>query len=139
MQNEKCKMQSAKLSSLKSFGLSVGSIFVLIATLEFYKQRLHLGSALIGAGTLLITVGLLRPRLLQRVHGLWMKFAHALGYINTRLILGLIFFGLFAPIGLILRLLKIDLVQRRPDKRPASYWKVITEPSQEAKSYLNPF
>jgi hypothetical protein len=53
-------------------------------------------------------VGLLLPVALKPLYLLWMKIGHALGWFNTRLILGLVFFVMFAPLALVFRLFRRD-------------------------------
>ena len=67
-------------------------------------------------------IGTLAPGLLKPVYRVWLKFAAMLAWINTRLILGLMFYLVFTPIGLILRLLRIDLIKQRWDGKAETYW-----------------
>jgi hypothetical protein len=67
-------------------------------------------------------IGTLAPGLLKPVYRAWLKFAAMLAWINTRLILGLMFYLVFAPIGLILRLLRVDLIKQRRDAKAETYW-----------------
>lgn len=68
------------------------------------------------------TLGLIRPVLLKSVYIIWMKFAFGLAWINTRLILFIMFYLVFTPIGLIMRIFRIDLLDRKIDKNKDSYW-----------------
>ena len=74
----------------------------------------------VGAG-LFAGTGLALPGLLRPVYYAWMKLGHALGWINTRIILGLVFFVMFAPIALLLRLLGRDPLHRKPDEAAGTY------------------
>ena len=73
------------------------------------------------AAAVLVTWGLLLPASLAPAYHLWMKFAHVLGWINTRLILSIIFFLIFLPFGFIMRLLGNDPMVRRFDVKTNSY------------------
>ena len=64
---------------------------------------------------------LILSNLLKQIYKAWMCFARILSWINTRIILVILFYLIFAPIGLVMRLLKIDLLERHKDKE--SYWK----------------
>lgn len=66
-------------------------------------------------------VALLRPAWLGPIHRAWMVFAHGLGWLNSRLILGLTFFLIITPIGILLRLFGRDPLCRRFDPRSVSY------------------
>lgn len=61
------------------------------------------------------------PTGLAPVYQGWMKVAHVLGWINTRLLLGLVFYGVIAPMGLIMRLLGHDPLRRRREPERHSY------------------
>jgi hypothetical protein len=61
------------------------------------------------------------PASLRPVHKVWMKLGHVLGWINTRIILGAIFFGVVTPMGLIRRLLRKDSMGRRTKTDVDSY------------------
>jgi hypothetical protein len=74
----------------------------------------------VAAGGLAAT-GLLLPPLLRPVFWLWMKFGHVLGWINTRIILGITFLLLFVPVALLLHLLGKDPMKRRLDPSARSY------------------
>jgi len=74
----------------------------------------------IAAGGLAAT-GLLLPPLLRPVFWLWMKFGHVLGWINTRIILGITFLLLFVPVALLFHLLGKDPMKRRLDPSARSY------------------
>ena len=63
-------------------------------------------------GSLLIVLGAVVPQSLKQVHRAWMKIGHVLGSINTRIILGIIYYLLITPMGLIMRLMGKDPMHR---------------------------
>ena len=65
--------------------------------------------------------GLLLPRVLKPVYLLWMRIGHALGWINTRIILGLLFFVMFAPVALVMKVFGRDPLARKLDKSTTTY------------------
>lgn len=69
------------------------------------------------------------PPLVRPVHWPLTKIAHALGWFNTRLILIVVFYLLFTPIGVVLRILGKDLLSRKIDKAAPSYW-IPREPEE---------
>ena len=64
---------------------------------------------------------LLVPFLLLPIYKGWMAVGHALGWINTRIILGILFFVLFLPIGITMKLFGKDPMARKFDKKKESY------------------
>ncbi|MBR8834196.1 MAG: sxtJ [Stigonema ocellatum SAG 48.90 = DSM 106950] len=77
------------------------------------------------------------PATLNIVYQIWMRIGLVLGWINTRVILSVIFFGFFTPIGMIKRLSGEDAMKRKIDPQTQSY-RLVTQP-KPAKSLLNPF
>ena len=53
-------------------------------------------------------LGILRPGLLLYPYRAWMKLGHILGWVNSRIILGLVFLIVLQPIALIMRILGHD-------------------------------
>ena len=64
---------------------------------------------------------LILPQILKPVFLLWMKIGHVLGWINTRIILGVVFFIIFAPVALLMRLFGNDPMHRRLDETASTY------------------
>ena len=106
---------------LRSFGLLVGGVF---AGIGFWPMLVHRGdyrpSALILAA-LLIAPAVIFPRSLGPIHKVWMKLGHVLGWINTRIILGAIFFAVVTPMGMIRRLFRKDSMARQSNSTLDSY------------------
>jgi hypothetical protein len=64
--------------------------------------------------------------------------AYPIGFVMSYVILGLLFFGVFAPIGALLRLSGTDPMQRALDKSQTSYWSV-PRPQRSKESYFRQF
>ncbi|MCU7554250.1 SxtJ family membrane protein [Alteromonas sp. ASW11-19] len=62
------------------------------------------------------------PVAVYPVYRLWMVFASVMNYLNTRLLLGLVFFVVITPIGITLRLFRKLQYNRRPDSASKSFW-----------------
>jgi hypothetical protein len=115
-------MQNATTNKeLRSFGLLVGGVF---AGIGLWPMLVRGGDyrpwALILAA-LLIAPALIFPRSLGPIHKVWMKLGHVLGWINTRIILGAIFFAVVTPMGMIRRMLRKDSMGRQSDSTLDSY------------------
>src|SRR6185369_4156499 len=89
----------------REFGLVVGAVFVLLGGWWIYRGKFT-NLAIIGLplGSLLILLGLLFPRALIYPNKAWMKLAEVLSFVMTRLILGIVFFLMVTPIGVLKRL-----------------------------------
>lgn len=118
-------MNSTKTASpreLRQFGLVVGGIFIAFFGL---LRPWIVGSTwpvwpwVLGAP--LILFGAVFPRALRYPHKGWMVLGHVLGYINTRLILGLLFVIAFIPTAMFVRLKRMDLLKLKFDPNLSTY------------------
>jgi Saxitoxin biosynthesis operon protein SxtJ len=100
------------IKELRNFGLLVGGVFSVIGLwpMLLRGEPLRLWAVIIG--TLLILLGSLVPTWLAPIHRGWMWVGHVLGWINTRIILGVIFYGLITPFGIVFRLLGKDTMRQ---------------------------
>jgi len=65
--------------------------------------------------------GLVAAESLFGVYRVWMKFGHVAGWINTRIILGILFYLVFLPAGMLMRMLGKDPMARKLDRNSESY------------------
>lgn len=70
---------------------------------------------------LMIGWALVHPASLRWLHGPWMKFAEGLQWLVTRMIMLFLFWLIILPTGLLRRLLGLDSMQRRFDRKRESY------------------
>ena len=104
----------------RSFGISVGTVLLLIAAFMLWRGRVT-GAAITGAtGAVLLVLGLTYPPLLKYPSNAWWAMAAVLGYVNARVILTLAFALVLVPIGLIWRLTGRDPLTRH--RRNFSGW-----------------
>ncbi len=66
-------------------------------------------------------LGLLAPRSLKSVYELWLKIGNVLGWINSRIILTLIFALVVTPMALVMKLLKRDTMARQLEPQRVTY------------------
>jgi hypothetical protein len=90
--------------------------------------------ALVAAGAVLGLAGLIRPSSLRLVFTGWMMVAFPIGWAVSRVTLGLLFYGMFAPVAAAFRLGHRDVLHRRRQPKP-SYW-AAKPPPPDAASYL---
>jgi len=106
---------------LRTFGLTVGSVFTLIGFWPMVvRGDVPRFWALILAG-ILVGLAALLPKSLALPYHLWIKLGAILGWINTRILLSLCFFGLFTPLGWGLRLAGKDPMRRKFDRECRTY------------------
>jgi Saxitoxin biosynthesis operon protein SxtJ len=106
---------------LRHFGYLVGGIFGMIGLWPLlWRQENPRLWALALAG-ILVVPALAAPRALAPVYRVWMALGEVLAWINTRIILGVVFYGVVTPIGLAMRLVGHDPMRRRFEQAGESY------------------
>jgi hypothetical protein len=72
-------------------------------------------------GSILAALGLVLPQSLAPFYGLWMKLGLMLGWINIRIILSIVFFVIVTPMGLLMKLLNRDTMNRQWELQRSTY------------------
>ena len=99
----------------------VATVLLVVAAWNFYRGRTYVVGVFGGLAAALALAGFALPAFTRRFHVLWMKLAAMLGYVNSRVLLGLIFYGVFTPYGFVSRLFGRDPLRRRGARRDG-YW-----------------
>jgi hypothetical protein len=109
---------------LRSFGLLVGGIFALIGLwpLIWRGEDLRLWAMI--ATAILVLPAVVYPMSLKLIYRGWMAIGDVLGRINTRIILSIIFYGVFTPVAMVMRLRGKDPMRRGWDPNQESYREV---------------
>lgn len=108
-------------NELRKFGFTMSAVLLLVAAFLFWKQKPSM-QYLLYAGLGLGVLGLILPQLLRPFYYFWMALAVLMGFVMTRVILTLLYFGLFTPIAVLVRLLGKDLLEERWNKNAETYW-----------------
>lgn len=106
---------------LRKFAITIAVVFGLFGCFLYYKQSAY-ASLFFLISAVLIAFGIALPKVLKPVYIGWMSFAVMMGFFMTRVILVLLFCIVFAPTGLIMRLLGKDPMHQKIDKTCKSYW-----------------
>ena len=118
---------------LRKFGITTGIIIVILFAVlfpwVFNAEFMPIWPWVVASA--LWVPALLVPNSLQPVYALWMRLGHAIGWVNTRIILGLVFYIMILPMGLIMRMFGNDPMARKFDKTVSSYRvKTMSEPKE---------
>jgi hypothetical protein len=113
--------------TLRQFGLMVGGVFLLIGLWPFVWRQEPVRIWAVVPGSLLAVAGLVAPSVLKQVYQGWMWVGHIMGWVNTRIILGVLFYGVVTPMGLVMRSTGRDPMRRgyEPD---AQTYRVVRQP-----------
>ena len=113
-------MDDIKIGSNRNFGIVFFIVFLLIALYPLtYGGEIRIWSSIISL--IFLVLGLLNSKILAPLNKLWFKFGIFLGKIISPLIMGIIFFLVVTPTGLIMRFLGKDVLNLKYNKNK-SYW-----------------
>jgi hypothetical protein len=102
----------------RSFGVSVGAVLCLFAAVLLWRGRIGRAELVGGIGGALLVAGLVYPPILKWPSAAWWKFSRALGYVNARVILTVLFAIVLVPLSIVWRLAGKDPLARRHDRWP---------------------
>jgi hypothetical protein len=125
-------------SSDRGFGFVFAGFFALVAIVRWWKEQGGAGW-FAGAAVAMLALSLIRPSLLAPFNRLWTKLALLLSKVMNPVIMGILFFLVVAPIGLLMR-----LTGKRPlalgfDSAAKSYWIERNPPGPLPGSMKNQF
>lgn len=115
------KSPEIKLPSNHKFGFFFSTIFLLASLYSYYIDT-EIIAYVLGAlcGTFLV-ITIINAKILLPLNKLWMKFGVLLGMIVSPIIMGIIYFGIFTPIAIVMRLSGRDELRLRL-KKQKTYW-----------------
>jgi len=96
-------------------------IFTVIGSLLLYRGKWSYPYFL-GAAAFFAFFAAFAPMALLPLYRVWTRFAAALAWFNTRVLLGLVFYLIITPVGLIMKIIGSDPMKRKIDKDTESYW-----------------
>ncbi len=113
-------MDDIKISSNRSFGIVFFIVFLIIALYPLtHNEEIRIWSSIISF--IFLVLGLFNSKILTPLNKLWFKFGILLSKIISPLIMGIIFFLVVTPIGLLMRILGKDLLNLKYNNNQ-SYW-----------------
>ena len=128
----------SKQTSNKKFGIFFSLIFLCLSLFYYYRNTLTL---LLISLTLSITLLILvvkMPNMLTTPNLVWHKFGNFLGRILNPLTLAAVYFLVFTPLGIFLRLLGRDELGLNSSKR-TTYWNIRSNPNFKPETFLRQF
>jgi hypothetical protein len=123
---------------VRNFGFLFSVVAIALAAFRYYKG----GNSwvwFVGGSVFFLLAGLFLKPVLRPVYVVWMKFAFILGWLNTRLLLGVFFYLVVSPVGVVMRLVGRDPLTRKIDRSQSSYWMKRDPRPFNAKRYEHLF
>ena len=125
-------------SSDRSFGVVFAVVFALIGLLPLVSGgAVRMWSLAVGAAFLLVALAF--PSVLAPLNRLWLRFGLLLHKIVSPLVLGIMFFLVITPMGVLMRAFGKDLLRLKLDRQLASYWIERTPPGPPPESLRDQF
>ena len=131
------RFSEVELPSNRKFGFSFTAIFLVAAAYFYYSASVSWAYVFIAAGSIFLLITLIKSDSLLPLNELWMRFGLLLGMIVSPIVLGIIFFGLFTPIAILMRLSRRDEL-RLKFIRKVSHW-ILREEPIKPESFKNQF
>jgi len=127
-------MDEIKISSNRSFGIVFFIVFLIIAIYPIFKSEdVRLWSLIISM--IFLILGLINSNFLTPLNKLWFKFGILLGNIISPIIMGIIFFFVVTPTGLLMKIFKKDPLNLKKNNNN-TYW---TDKDNSNNSMRNQF
>ena len=115
------KQKEIKISSNKSFGLVFFVIFIIIALWPLLNNgNIRIWSIIVSI--IFLILGLLNSKILTPFNKLWMRLGALLGLIVSPIVMGVVYFVVITPIGLIMKIFGKDVLNLKIDKNKNTYW-----------------
>tara|TARA_B100001093_G_scaffold496835_1_gene543011 strand:- start:776 stop:1159 length:384 start_codon:yes stop_codon:yes gene_type:complete len=125
-------MDDIRIGSNRSFGIVFFIVFLIITLYPLLNnENIRFWSLLVSLVFLIL--GLLNSNILTPLNKVWFKFGILLGKVISPIIMGIIFFFVVTPIGLLMRILKKDLLNLKYNN-DKSYWIEKKEPKSKMKN-----
>ena len=125
-------MNDLRLPSNRSFGIVFFTVFLLISIYPLINnENIRIWSLVVSL--IFLVLGIINSNFLLPLNKLWFKFGIFLGKIISPIIMGIIFFLVVTPIGLIMRLLGKDVLNLKLNDYK-SYWIKKTGPKSKMKN-----
>ena len=123
---------------LRQFGIIIGIACGLLGVLLWWSGKTYYSYSFIIAAAFFF-LGFTLPAALKPFHKVWMTISILMGWLMTRVILIILFYGILTPIGLIGRLCGKDFLDIKLHKNVQSYWVLRGKQEYDKKSYEQQF
>ena len=135
---EEIKNIKSEKGDIRKFGITVGTVLLIIAGLFFWKEKESF-QLFLTIGLVLFVAGIAISIILKPFYWVWMVFSIILGWFMTRVILSLLFFVIITPIGLIARSFGKQFLDLKWNKTDNTYWNHHSDSIFEKENYEKQF
>jgi Saxitoxin biosynthesis operon protein SxtJ len=130
--------ESVEIGSDRSFGFVFCAVFLIIGLWPLLKHG-HVRIWALALAAIFLVIALVVPKVLAPLNRLWMKFGLLLAAVISPIFLGILFYLVFLPMGLVMRLAGNDALKLKLDRKARSYWVDRDPPGPPPGSINNQF
>jgi len=124
-----------KEHDLKMFAIIWSAIFAVIGVLPILKDdEVKIWAIIIAL--IFNIIAFTKPQILTRFYKIWMKFGEFIGGIMSKIMMTILYFGIFTSVSIFLKIIGKDLLDKKIDKSQTSYW---IERENQPESMKNQF
>ena len=127
-----------KVKELKKFGFTLG-IFLLLLCIVLWIIDKPSALYIMLTGIASVLISLIVPGILKPIHRIWMQLSLSLGWVMTKVILSILFFLIFTPIGLASKLFRKEFLYINWNESKSSYWNYRSSNEFNPDSYERQF
>lgn len=138
MDEKKMKFSDLELPSNKKFGYFFSTAFMAFSLYFFWENSIFVSSLLFALSLLFLIITLVKADALLQLNKLWARFGLLLGIVVSPIVLGIIFFGLFSPISMVMWMKGRDELRLKFKEKP-SHWIIRSTSSNQKFNFKNQF
>lgn len=125
---------------IRTFGIGLAVILLAMGSYRFYyKEQYDIALWFFIAGGMALVLALLAPSVLKPLYKVVTAVAHKIGWVNTRVLLAVLYYLLFTPIAVVFRLFGRDPLDRKIEVSKDSYWVPRKQSPMDKKRYERQF
>ena len=110
-----------KMSSNRNFGLVFFIVFLILGFWPIINGE-EIKIWLVIISLIFLVLGMMQSKLLTPLNKLWFKFGMILGAIVAPVVMGAVFFLVVTPIGIVMRTMGKDFINKKYNKKKETYW-----------------
>lgn len=127
-----------EIQEARKFGVTLSIVFIIISLIIFLKRG-HLNAWLLWASALICVFALFLPKALAPIYKVWIKITSFIGKVISCVVLGVFFYFVIVPVGLLMKVFSKDPLHKKFDKNADTYWlrrdTKLADPKRIEKQY----
>jgi len=115
-------MTQNEIKNIKIFAYIWALIFIIIGLYPLISSSDSIRVWSVLLSILMLSIGIFKPAILENIYKVWIKIGEFVGGIVSKVIMFILYFGVFTPVSIFLKILGKDLLGKKVDKSKETYW-----------------